>query len=150
MHSQLCKECLGMSSPSGHLTAGLGGGSHMAASASQADLVWSSLALLYGIFSILCKMLGHLKYQTRGSERKKILRRMLFPQLTNMGLSLHVLPPSLLPIHVHVETKGENWGGGEKSLIKTTRAICTQMCYACACQLFVYTFGGRILGKVQQ
>lgn len=40
---------------------------------------WASVAFLYGIFSILCKLLGHLKYQIRGYERKKVLRRMLFP-----------------------------------------------------------------------
>lgn len=35
---------------------------------------------------------------------------MLFPQLTNTRLSLGVLPPSLLHIHMHVERKGENQG----------------------------------------
>lgn len=41
------------SRPSGHLTARLGGGFHMTASASQADGAWPSLAFLYAI-SVSC------------------------------------------------------------------------------------------------
>lgn len=78
---------------------------------------------------------------------------MLFPQLTNIRLLLHVLPPSLLRIHIrtHAERKGENQKKKKKSTIKTTKTICTQTCYMCACQPFVYnnTFGERILGNVQ-
>lgn len=77
---------------------------------SSSSSVWSNLIFLYVIFSILCKLLGHLKYQIRGSEMSTILRGMLFPQLINMRLSMHVPPPSLLPIHMNIETKGENWG----------------------------------------
>lgn len=61
------------------------------------------------------------------------------------------LPLSSASTSVHMQKEREKTKKKKKSTIKTTKTICTQTCYMCACQPFVYnnTFGERILGNVQ-
>lgn len=72
----------------------------------------------------------------------------------NKHKTLVTCSASLSPPHPHPYTcrkKGRKLKKKKKSTIKTTKTICTQTCYVCACQPFVYnkTFGERILGNVQ-